>query len=214
MAITLHYLSGSQYAWRVWLALEYKSIPYELVTMSFDAGDFKKPEFYALNPRRRVPVLIDDGFVLYESAAIVEYLEDKQPEEPRLFSRDIRNRAMQRRMVREADQYFGGALARLLDVVLFTPRKHWSQERIDTACAEIKQELAVWETIIRGDYLFGTLSAVDFTLYPQIALLQRIGQRNPTLWHGDMLGPTMSAWTQRMEALPCTQRTWPPHWRK
>jgi glutathione S-transferase len=38
-------------------------------------ADFRNPEFAALNPRRRVPIIEDDGFALYESAAIVEYLE-------------------------------------------------------------------------------------------------------------------------------------------
>ena len=72
MALTLYYLSGSPYAWRVWLALEHKGIPCQLRSMSYDAGDFQKPDFAALNPRRRVPVVVEeDGFALYESAAIV-----------------------------------------------------------------------------------------------------------------------------------------------
>jgi glutathione S-transferase len=41
----------------VWLALEHKGIPYQLRTMSYDAGDFQKPEFGAVNPRRRVPTI-------------------------------------------------------------------------------------------------------------------------------------------------------------
>src|SRR5215218_2708352 len=44
----------------------------------------------ALNPRGRVPVIVDDGFALFESAAILEFLEDKQPGEPRLFSANLR----------------------------------------------------------------------------------------------------------------------------
>src|SRR4029450_1484393 len=101
MALTFYYLSGSPYAWRVWLALEHKGIPYQLRSMSYDAGDFQKPEFAALNPRRRVPVIVeDDGFALYESAPIVEYLDEKSQAGARLFSSDPRERAVQRRMVR------------------------------------------------------------------------------------------------------------------
>jgi glutathione S-transferase len=214
MALTLYYLSGSPYAWRVWLALEHKRMPYELTQMSYDAGDFNKPAFLALNPRHRVPVIVDDGFVLYESAAIVEYLEDKQPEGPRLLSADLHQRAVQRRMVREADQYFSAALESLVEAVLFTPQQRWSQERIEAAFADISNELKTWETVIAGDYLGGILSAVDFTLYPQIALVQRIVRRNPGLLATDLFGPRISAWMRRMEALPCTQKTWPPHWRE
>ena len=105
MAVDFYYASGSPYAWRAWLALEHKGAAYNRKTLSFDAGDLKTPEFGKLNPRRRVPVLVDDDFVLYESAAVVEYIEDRWPEGPALFARDMRKRAIQRRMVREADQY-------------------------------------------------------------------------------------------------------------
>jgi glutathione S-transferase len=213
MALTLYYLSGSPYAWRVWLALEYKRIPYELKLMSYDAGDFKRPEFQALNPRRQVPVIVDGSFVLYESAAIIEYLEDTQPDEPRLFARDLRDRAVQRRLVREADQYFATALEHLVEAVLFTPKERWSQERITAASAEIEKELELWETVIAGDYLAGDLSAADFTLFPETALVQRMDSRNPGLLPPDLLGPKMATWARRMEALPCVQKTWPPHWK-
>jgi len=213
MAVNFYYASGSPFAWRVWLALERKGIPYHRKTLSFDAGDLKTPEFVALNPRRKAPVLVDDDFALAESAAIVEYIEERWPQEPRLFSSDLRQRAVQRRMVREADQYFAPALEHLATEVLFTPRERWSREHIAAAGAEIKEELAMWESTIAGDYLSGALSAVDFTLFPQIALVQRIGTRNPGLLPADLLGPKMSLWTRRMEALPITQKTWPPHWR-
>ena len=213
MAIVLYYLSGSPYAWRVWLALEHKGIPYELKTLSYDAGDFKDPAFGRLNPRRRVPVIVDDGFPLYESAAIVEYLDEKQPGEPRLFSADLRQRAIERRMVREADQYFATALEHLVDEVLFTPKERWSDDAIAAAYADVKQELALWEQLIAGDYLAGPLSAADFTLFPEIALARRIAQRKPGLASPDLLGSRMTAWMQRMESLPAVQRTWPPHWR-
>jgi glutathione S-transferase len=213
MSLTLYYASGSPYAWRVWLALEHKGIPYEMKTLSFDAGDLRTPEFLALNPRHRVPVVVDNDFVLYESAAILEYLDDRWPGEPRLFAVDIHRRALQRRMVREADQYFAEALERLVDAVLFTPPEQRSQERIATACADLRKEFAFWDSAITGDYLAGVLSAVDFTLYPEVALVQRIGRRNPGLIEADLVGERMGSWMQRMEALRCTQKTWPPHWK-
>jgi glutathione S-transferase len=166
MAVTLYYMSGSPYAWRVWLALEHKGIPHEVRVISYDAGDLSTPQFVAMNPRKRVPVLRDDDFALYESAAIVEYIADKWPGEPRLLSADLRQRAVERRMIRELDQYVGEHLERLVRAILFTPREKWSEERIAHARADLKSELALWETAIAGDYLAGALSAVDFTLYP------------------------------------------------
>ena len=213
MAVTVYYMSGSPYAWRVRLALEHKGIPYDLKTVSYDAGDLNTPEYAKLNPRRRVPVIVDDGFVLYESAAIVEYIADKWHGEPLLFSSDLRQRGIQRRMVREVDQYFGAGLEGLVEAILFTPQERWSDEKIFAARDTMKKELAMLETGIAGEYLAGALSAVDFTLYPYVALVQRMGKRKSGLVTADFMGPKIGAWVRRMETLPITQKTWPPHWK-
>jgi glutathione S-transferase len=213
MAVTVYYMSGSPYAWRVRLALEHKGIPYDLKTVSYDAGDLATPEYAALNPRRRVPVIVDDGFVLYESSAIVEYISDKWPGEPRLFAADLRERGIQRRMVCEIDQYLGAALEDMVEAILFTPQERWSDEKIFSARDAMKKELAAWERAIGGDHLAGTLSAVDFTMYPYIALVLRMSKRKSGLVTSHFMGSKIGAWVRRMEALPITQRTWPPHWK-
>lgn len=212
MPLTLHALSGSPYAWRVQLALAHKRIPHALRWLSYDAGDFAAPAFAALNPRRRVPVLEDEGFVLYESAAIVEYLEDRFPEAPRLFSPSLHRRAIQRRLVREADWYFATALEHLVELVLFTPPERRDPPAIAAAWAALRAELATWETLIEGEFLAGTLSAADHALFPEVALARRIAARNPGLVEGDLAGPRLAAWITRMEALPEVRATWPPHW--
>jgi glutathione S-transferase len=211
--VTLYYMSGSPYAWRAWLALAHKRVDHKFTTLSYDAGDLKKPEFTALTPRRRVPVLVDDNFVLFESAAIVEYIEERWPGEPRLFSADLRRRAIERRMVREADGYFAFGLERLVSAVLFTPVERRSPGRISRICGDLRNELVLWEAAIAGDYLAGSLSAVDFTLYPQIALVERMAERNPGLLPPDLLRAKLAEWMRRMAALPIVQTTWPPHWR-
>jgi glutathione S-transferase len=201
MAVVLYYGSGSPYAWRAWLALERKEVAYELKTMSFAAGDLKTSEFVALNPRRRVPVLVDDGFTLYESAAIVEYIEERWPAAPRLFAADFHERAVQRRMVREADQYLAKVIERIA-----------SGGEAQEMRGELRQELGYWESVITGDYVTGALSAVDFTLYPFLALVLRITSRQPGFGEAGLVGPRLSAWLDRMRALPLVQKTWPPHW--
>ena len=212
MPVTLYYLSGSPYAWRVWLALAHKDVAVTLKTMSYDAGDFRAPEFAALNPRRRVPVLLDDDFVLYESAAVVEYVEERWGE-PRLFSANLRERARERRLVREADQYVAEGLERLVEAVLFTAPEERDPTHITAICADLRTELAAWEMQLAGDYLGQALCAADFTLFPLLALLGRMASRNPGLIPADLVGPRVSGWMRRMEALPVVQQTWPPHWK-
>jgi glutathione S-transferase len=212
MAITFYYGSGSPYAWRVWLGLEHKQLAYDLKTVSFSSGDLRKPEFLAINPRHRVPALVDDGFSLYESAAILEYLDEKYPG-ARLFPSDVRERAIVRRLVREADEYFAEAMDELLDEILFKPKEKWQEEHIARGRQRLADELAVWETLIRGEFLAGALSAADFALYPMVALTLRCEKKKPDLALRSLFGPKLTAWMQRMEALPCVGKTWPPHWK-
>jgi glutathione S-transferase len=212
MAVTFYYGSGSPYAWRVWLALEHKHVAYELKTMSFSAGDLRKPEYLAINPRHKVPAIVDEGFALYESAAIVEYLDEQYPG-PKLFPGDERQRALVRRMVQEADQYYALAMEKLVDQVLFTAPDKWDAGKISDGRQGVAKELSLWEGLMRGDYLAGELSAADVTLYPLIALSVRMEKRKPDLDLHSAIGPRIAAWMKRIEALPYFQKTWPPHWK-
>src|SRR3954471_4852627 len=116
MSLILYYGSGSPYAWRAQLALEHKALPYELKVLSFSAGDTRKPEFVALNPRHQVPVLVDGDFTLYESSAIVEYLDEAYPATgARLFPGDVRTRAVIRRLILEIDNYVAKTTETLIE---------------------------------------------------------------------------------------------------
>jgi len=210
--VTFYYGSGSPYSWRVWLALEHKRAPYELKLMSFSAGDLRKPEYLAINPRHKVPAIVDDGFALYESAAVVEYLDEKCAG-AKLFPGDVRQRALTRRMVQEADQYYALAMEKLVDQVLFTPPDKWDEEKISEGREDVTRELTLWESLTRGDYLAGELSAADFTLYPLIALSLRMEKKRQDLYLHASIGPKLAGWMRRIEALPYFQKTWPPHWK-
>lgn len=214
MALTFYYGSGSPYAWRVWLALEHKSISYEQQILSFSAGDLSKPEFAALNPRCKVPCIVDDGFALYESVAILEYLDERYPGGQGLFPGDVRERAVVRRMVQEADQYYASTMERLVDQILFTPQEQWNTERIARARVGLAEETRRWETLMRGAFLAGPqVSAADFTLYPLIALTLRMQRRKPDLDAKGLIGPRLRAWMEQIEALPYFDKTIPPHWK-
>lgn len=93
MALTFYHGHGSPYSWRVWLALEHLGLPYELKVLSFAAKDLTKPEFLAVNPRHQVPTIVHDGFALWESLAILEYLDETFPEHPQLLPADARGRS-------------------------------------------------------------------------------------------------------------------------
>jgi GST-like protein len=62
---------------KVLIALEEMGIPYDLRPVNVRKGGQKAEAFLAFNPNGKVPVLVDDGFVLTESAAILVYLAEK-----------------------------------------------------------------------------------------------------------------------------------------
>jgi glutathione S-transferase len=214
--LDFYYASGSPYAWRVWLALEHLGAPYNLKQVSFSAGDLKKPAFVALNPRRKVPVVVDNGFALNESAAIVEYLEDRfASNASRVFPEGIEERAVTRRLIREADEYLAHAMEVIVDQVLFTPREQWSEEAIRAGSSGFIAELARFETYAPSDgFLVGAVNAADLTLYPLIALGLRMERRKPDLGIKPALGTKLLAWMRRVEALPYFSKTYPPHWKE
>jgi len=212
--ISFYYGSGSPFAWRVWLALEHKKLAYDLKVMSFSAGDLKSADFLRISTRGKVPAVEDNGFSLYESSAIVEYLEDQYPGSgAALFPGDAKDRARIRCLVNEADNYLDAANRRLLQAVLFTKKEDWDESRIIAGRSVVAAELSRFEDRLSGDYYCDALSAADFTIYPMIALLLRMDLRKPELDMASLVGPKMSAWMKRIEALPLHSKTYPPHWK-
>lgn len=214
MALTFYYGAGSPYAWRVWFALEHKAIPYDRKVLSFTDGDLKKPEYLALNPRGKVPTIVDGDLRLHESAAILEYLDDAYPDSgERLFPGGARERALVRRLVCEADNYFVAPMNRLLQRVLFAKREEWDAARIAAARDEVAAELARRSEPAAGGYLAGPLSAADFTLYPMIAISLRCEKRKPDLGLRERIPAPLLAWMARIEALRFFASTYPPNWK-
>ncbi len=106
MTLHLYSLSGSPFGWKVQLALEHKGLTYEMSYLSPEKGDLKMPWFSDLNPHGKLPVLVDGDLVLFESDAVVEYLEEAFPAfGTSLWPRDVRSRAKARRMAIEASNY-------------------------------------------------------------------------------------------------------------
>jgi glutathione S-transferase len=211
MAVTFYYGSGSPYAWKVWLALEHKAVPYELKLLSFDRGDTKAPAFRALNPRGTVPTITDGKVTLWESNAIVEYLEERYREKP-LLPADLAARATIRRIAAEADNYLAPAVGKLFDATLYA-KEPVEPAEIAEIHRQLLEELARYDALLSGDYLVGALSLADFAVFPHARLVRRIDDRQPKNGLGDRLPKKLAAWMKRIEALPYYAKTVPPHWK-
>jgi glutathione S-transferase len=215
MALKFYHGHGSPYGWRVWLALEAKKIAYETQILSFSAGDTTKPEFVAINPRHQVPTIVDDGFALWESAVIVEYLDERFDSGAKLFPGDAKRRARVRRLAREAETYLHGeGVDKIVEELFWKNDAPPDPQVMEKARTRVSDELQYFARQLEGDYLDGkTIGAADVTLYPSVAYVKRITARKPEVKLADLIPAPIAAWAKRIESQPWFDQSFPPHWK-
>ncbi len=216
MALTFFHGHGSPYAWRVWLALEHLGVPYELKVLSFSDKDTRKPEFVAINPRHQVPTIVDEGFALWESLAILEYLDERVPGAARrLYPGTAQERARIRRLIREDEEQLDRqGLTPVYEELYKAEGRPRDEARVQAGRAKLAEELDYFGRELRGAFLAGDApTAADFVLYPDVAYVKRIGAKKPESGLAGILPAPIAAWAARIEALPYFEKTFPPHWR-
>ena len=219
MALTLYWGSGSPFSWRVLLALEHKGLPYASQLLHFDKQEHQSPQMLKLNPRGRVPVLKDGDYVVFESVAVLYYLDVKYPERP-IFGVSPEEAGVIMRVICEFQAYAEPSLSRIVNAV-FAGRV---AEDIDALTDDmhivgreartIEGRLSKERWIVGADY-----SATDMVIFPWIQLLRRALNRSAAAELGarflpmERNYPALARWIHRIEALPGYERTYPPHWR-
>jgi glutathione S-transferase len=220
MAIELYWGSGSPFAWRVMLALEVKGLKYESKLLEFSKGDNKTPAYLKLNPRGKVPTLKDGDFVIYESLAIMSYLDRKYPAPP-LFGKTPEETGLIWRTLAECESYIVSAGDKVVRPIFFGKGLD-KVEEIQKAAQTLRDELKMIDDRLAGSHwLVGdTVSAADIGVFPLVQLLLRAASKEAAQpLHLGLLPfaaafPNVARWVERIEALPNYQRTYPPHWRQ
>jgi maleylacetoacetate isomerase len=95
MGIQIYGFWRSIASFRVRVALRLKGLSFEEIPIDILSGEQFEPSYQAVNAEQVVPTFIHDGHSVFQSLAIIEYLEDIKPE-PRLVPRDPRERAYAR----------------------------------------------------------------------------------------------------------------------
>ncbi|HUP30939.1 MAG TPA: glutathione S-transferase family protein, partial [Usitatibacter sp.] len=168
-----------------------------------------------INPRHVVPTVVDGGHAIWESIVILEYLDERFPEGPKLYPGDAKERARLRRLIREAEQHID------LEGIDPITTEYFGKDGAapDLAIVEkgkqkIAEELALFEKEIRGDYFAGNaITALDLVVYPMVGYVNRITARKPETKLTETIPPKLAAWAKRIEALPYFDKTYPPHWK-
>ena len=219
MALELWWGSGSPYSWRALLALEYKQLPYISHAVQFAKQEHKSPQMLRMNPRGRVPVLKDGDYVVYESLAILEYLDRKYPQPP-LFGSTAEEGGTITRVICEYQSYAEEHIQKIIYAILF-PGVEGRQEEIERAMNVVAGEArTIEQRLSNSAWLVGeAFSAADIVIFPGIQMLLRALERREAqelrarLLPLDANFPAIAAWIRRIEALPGYERTYPPHWR-
>jgi len=218
MAIELYWASGSPFAWRVMLTLEVKGLVYESKLLEFSKGANKTPAYLQLNPRGKVPTLKDGDFVLYESLAIMSYLDRKYPDPP-LFGQTAEKTGLIWRALAECESYVVSASNKVVRPIFFGEGLD-KVEEIQQAAQTVRSELKlIDERLADSQWLVGDkISGADIGVFPLVQLILRAASKEAARPFN--LGflplaqrfPNIARWVQRIEALPNYQRTYPPHW--
>jgi glutathione S-transferase len=219
MTIEVFWGCGSPYSWRVLLALEIKRMPYKSVRLRFSEKDLASDAFLAINPRGQVPAIREGAFTLYESIAILCYLEEKQPE-PALFGGSAAERGLIWRSIMECVYYLEPHMTYFAGAILSGELPEKREEAIQSRRAVEREMSRINGELTHADYMAGNshVSAADVVLYPVIQLLTVAAKRentreiSGTLRHSEKHYPALHAWCEKIEAIPGFDRTNPPHW--
>src|SRR3954451_1101289 len=123
----LYHHPFSTFARRVRIQLIEKGVSVDEHQVDMPKGEHKGLAFRALNPYGRVPTLVDGDFVLYESSAIMDYLEAALPMPP-LVPADARGRAQVTMHVKLCDLELAVHTGTLFFPRRFLPRERWKIE--------------------------------------------------------------------------------------
>nr|QFU14638.1 glutathione S-transferase GSTe10 [Dendroctonus armandi] len=93
MSLKLHYVEASPAARSVMMVMKVLQVPVEYFELDLSTQDQFAQIFLQLNPAHTAPILDDDGFILWESHAIVKYVVDKFGKTDELYPKEVQERA-------------------------------------------------------------------------------------------------------------------------
>ena len=183
---------------RVWVALLEKNLDFELVEIHLD-GDHLEPEFVAMNPFHRVPVLVDDDFTVFESLAILDYLEAKYPE-PAMLPKDPKDLTIVKMVELVTVNELGPAL-----YPLSSERMGWGipeAQVIEKAKEKVDSVLVFFEGLLDDRLFFGsnTLTYAECVAGTVVPLLSWVDISIEGY-------PKIQAWCDRLMSRPSFQQT-------
>src|ERR1700728_2642864 len=178
MALTLYWGSGSAFSWRGLWALEHKGLQYESQLLHFDKQEHQSPQMLKLNPRGRVPVLKDGDYVVFESVAILYYLDLKYPQPP-IFGLTPEEAGVIMRVICEFQYYAEPSVQKIVSAI-FADRVGADIDNLTDAMHLVGREARTIEgRLSKEEWIVGAnYSALDMVIFPWIQILRRALNRS------------------------------------
>lgn len=170
--ITLYQRTDCPFCWKIRIALAELGLEYATVETGLAE---KHPEVLRLSPTGTVPVLVDDGLVVWDSGVIVEYL-DSHYAPGRLFATDAAVQVNIRLLHAYSDKVVGGNLRALVFEKRSKPERDWDPETIRSGTAGWRKCMAYLEEQLGAKPYFGHgYSAADCALAARCGVAQAYG---------------------------------------
>jgi len=187
------------------LALEEKGQAYDFVEIDMFGGAHKEPEFLARHPFGKVPAFEHDGFPLYESGAILRYV-DEVFAGPRLQPEDAHARARMNQAISIADNYAYTSMIFPI-VVERLDKSSIDEAAIAEALPQARTSLAAFASLLGDrDFLAGEAPGLaDLHLVPIYDYFAQTPEGETLLAEV----PTLRRWWERMNARPSVVKTRP-----
>ncbi len=207
--INLYVFPPSPRSFKVLATAEHLGLDYQVRIIDLLKGEQNTPEVAALNPNKRMPVLEDDGFVLWESDAITQYLASQKPASG-LLPTDTRKRADVTRWQCWDMAHWDSACATVIFERMVKqlfglgepdPAEVKKGEERFHRCAEVLDGQLKGRRYITGD----TLTVADFSIGAPLNMAQPAQlpldlYKEIKRWHADLC--ELPAWRKHLVAAP------------
>jgi len=199
MAIKLYHDVPSTNCDRVKIVLAEKGLAWEGIWIKLGKREQKSPDHLKRNPYGKIPVIDDDGKLLFESCIINEYLDEKYPNPP-LQPQDPYLRARGRILVDYFLNYLHDPYWALRGEMIKKNESERDQKLIADARKEVAARLRYLEDALGDKFFFlGDYGLTDIAMLPRFPRLVQYGVLpSPAL-------PNLTAWFERMKQRPAVQ---------
>jgi len=189
----LHGFAMSPNTRRARVMLEECGEAYDFVDVDLMTAQHKTDAYRALNPTARVPTLVDDDFVLWESNAILEYLAAKHPETKLGAATPHETGRIAQWMFMNA-AHLSPNIARIFAHTIRLPPEKRLPQIVEEARGEVDRSLGALDRALDGcDYLLGRTTIADLSTAPTLSAAPMLNLDLPRF-------PHVVAWYARMSA--------------